>query len=66
MLASLGLGVSFVANMESISSLGQALYLRYADLLILNSLVLTVAQHERRVRPSTRLPHLPFPTPSPS
>ena len=35
--------ISFVANMESISSLGQALYLRYADLLILNSLVLTVA-----------------------
>ena len=38
-----GCPATFVANMESISSLGHALYLRYADLLILNSLVLTVA-----------------------
>ena len=35
--------ISFVAGMESISSLGQALYLRHADLLILNSVALTVA-----------------------
>jgi NADH:ubiquinone oxidoreductase subunit 6 (subunit J) len=33
----------FIPNIESISSLGQALFLRYADLLILNSLILTVA-----------------------
>ena len=46
-----GFGISFgagnivtgIANSESISSLGHALYLYYADLLILNSLVLTIA-----------------------
>jgi NADH:ubiquinone oxidoreductase subunit 6 (subunit J) len=35
--------VTGVSNAESISQLGHALYLYYADLLILNSLVLTVA-----------------------
>jgi NADH:ubiquinone oxidoreductase subunit 6 (subunit J) len=35
--------VTGIANSESISSLGHALYLYYADLLILNSLVLTIA-----------------------
>jgi len=35
--------VTLVANMESICSVGHALYVRYADLLILNSFVLTVA-----------------------
>jgi NADH:ubiquinone oxidoreductase subunit 6 (subunit J) len=35
--------VTGVCNAESISTLGHALYLYYADLLILNSLVLTVA-----------------------
>jgi NADH:ubiquinone oxidoreductase subunit 6 (subunit J) len=34
---------SFTPTMESISSIGYAFYIRYADLLILNSLVLTVA-----------------------
>jgi NADH:ubiquinone oxidoreductase subunit 6 (subunit J) len=33
----------FVSQLESMHSLGQALFLHYADLLILNSLVLTVA-----------------------
>jgi NADH:ubiquinone oxidoreductase subunit 6 (subunit J) len=35
--------ITGVANSESISTLGHALYLYYADLLILNSLVLTIA-----------------------
>jgi NADH:ubiquinone oxidoreductase subunit 6 (subunit J) len=35
--------VTGVANAESISTLGHALYLHFADLLILNSLVLTIA-----------------------
>jgi NADH:ubiquinone oxidoreductase subunit 6 (subunit J) len=35
--------VTFVSNMESIHSVGHAFYVRYADLLILNSFVLTVA-----------------------
>jgi NADH:ubiquinone oxidoreductase subunit 6 (subunit J) len=35
--------ITYVANAESISTLGHALYTYYADLLILNSLVLTVA-----------------------
>lgn len=34
---------SFVSTMESISSIGHALYIHYADVLILNSLVLTIA-----------------------
>ena len=32
-----------ITNSESISTLGHALYLHFADLLILNSLVLTIA-----------------------
>lgn len=39
---SLGI-VTGVPNAESISTLGHALYLHFADLLILNSLVLTIA-----------------------
>jgi NADH:ubiquinone oxidoreductase subunit 6 (subunit J) len=35
--------ITGIANAESISTLGHALYLHFADLLILNSLVLTVA-----------------------
>lgn len=35
--------ITGVSNAESISTLGHALYLYFADLLILNSLVLTVA-----------------------
>jgi len=35
--------VTLVAHLESIRSVGHALYVRYADLLILNSFVLTVA-----------------------
>ncbi len=35
--------ITGVTNAESISTLGHALYLHFADLLILNSLVLTVA-----------------------
>lgn len=35
--------VTGVVNAESISTLGHALYLHFADLLILNSLVLTIA-----------------------
>lgn len=35
--------ITGVANAESISTLGHALYLHFADLLILNSLVLTIA-----------------------
>jgi NADH:ubiquinone oxidoreductase subunit 6 (subunit J) len=34
---------SFIPTLESISSIGYAFYIRYADLLILNSLVLTIA-----------------------
>jgi len=34
---------TFVPTLESISSVGHAFYIRYADILILNSLVLTVA-----------------------
>ena len=34
---------TFVPAMESISSIGQALYIHYADILILNSMVLTIA-----------------------
>lgn len=34
---------TFVPTLESISAVGHAFYIRYADLLILNSLVLTVA-----------------------
>ena len=37
------LNVSFATTLESISAVGHAFYIRYADLLILNSLVLTVA-----------------------
>lgn len=37
------LNQSFVPTLESISAVGHAFYIRYADLLILNSLVLTVA-----------------------
>ena len=36
-------GVTYVVNAENVSALGHALYTYYADLLILNSLVLTVA-----------------------
>lgn len=35
--------VTFAITQESISALGYAFYIRYADVLILNSLVLTVA-----------------------
>ena len=35
--------VSFTSTMESISNIGIAFYMRYADILILNSLVLTIA-----------------------
>jgi NADH:ubiquinone oxidoreductase subunit 6 (subunit J) len=34
---------SFTSTMESISNIGVAFYIRYADILILNSLVLTIA-----------------------
>lgn len=34
---------SFSPNLESISAIGHAFYIRYADVLILNSLVLTIA-----------------------
>lgn len=34
---------SFTPNLESISAIGYAFYIRYADVLILNSLVLTIA-----------------------
>ena len=34
---------SFTPTMESISAIGYAFYIRYADVLILNSLVLTIA-----------------------
>lgn len=34
---------TFVPAMESINSLGEALYIHYADILILNSMVLTIA-----------------------
>mmetsp|Transcript_3672 Transcript_3672/g.7925 ORF Transcript_3672/g.7925 Transcript_3672/m.7925 type:complete len:201 (-) Transcript_3672:40-642(-) len=34
---------AFVPTLESISAVGHAFYIRYADLLILNSLVLTIA-----------------------
>jgi NADH:ubiquinone oxidoreductase subunit 6 (subunit J) len=33
----------FTSTMESISNIGVAFYMRYADILILNSLVLTIA-----------------------
>jgi NADH:ubiquinone oxidoreductase subunit 6 (subunit J) len=33
----------FTSTLESISSIGHAFYIRYADVLILNSLVLTIA-----------------------
>ena len=35
--------ITFVPAMESISSLGEVLYIHYADVLILNSMVLTIA-----------------------
>lgn len=35
--------ITFVPAMESISSLGEVLYIYYADVLILNSMVLTIA-----------------------
>lgn len=34
---------TFVSTMENISSIGHAFYIHYADVLILNSLVLTIA-----------------------
>lgn len=36
-------GYSFTPTLESISHIGFAFYIRYADILILNSLVLTIA-----------------------
>jgi NADH:ubiquinone oxidoreductase subunit 6 (subunit J) len=36
-------GYTFTPTLESISSIGFAFYIRYADILILNSLVLTIA-----------------------
>jgi NADH:ubiquinone oxidoreductase subunit 6 (subunit J) len=35
--------ITFIPAMESINSLGEALYIHYADILILNSMVLTIA-----------------------
>ena len=46
--------ITFVPAMESISSLGEALYIYYADILILNSMVLTIALFGALVLANTR------------
>lgn len=45
---------SFSPNLESISAIGHAFYIRYADVLILNSLVLTIALFGALVLAHTR------------
>jgi NADH:ubiquinone oxidoreductase subunit 6 (subunit J) len=45
---------SFTPTMESISTIGYAFYIRYADVLILNSLVLTIALFGALVLAHTR------------
>ena len=45
---------NFVPTLESITAVGHAFYIRYADLLILNSLVLTVALFGALVLAHTR------------
>ena len=45
---------SFTPNLESISAIGYAFYIRYADVLILNSLVLTIALFGALVLAHTR------------
>lgn len=45
---------SFTPTMESISAIGYAFYIRYADVLILNSLVLTIALFGALVLAHTR------------
>lgn len=45
---------SFIPTMESISAIGYAFYIRYADVLILNSLVLTIALFGALVLAHTR------------
>ena len=44
----------FTSTMESISNIGIAFYIRYADILILNSLVLTIALFGALVLTHTR------------
>lgn len=44
----------FTSTMESISTIGVAFYMRYADVLILNSLVLTIALFGALVLAHTR------------
>ena len=44
----------FTSTMESISNIGIAFYMRYADILILNSLVLTIALFGALVLAHTR------------
>jgi NADH:ubiquinone oxidoreductase subunit 6 (subunit J) len=44
----------FTSTMESISNIGVAFYIRYADILILNSLVLTIALFGALVLAHTR------------
>jgi NADH:ubiquinone oxidoreductase subunit 6 (subunit J) len=45
---------SYVPTLESISAMGHAFYVRYADLVILNSLVLTIALFGALVLAHTR------------
>lgn len=45
---------SFTPNLESLSAIGYAFYIRYADVLILNSLVLTIALFGALVLAHTR------------
>ena len=46
--------ITFIPTLESISNVGYAFYIRYADVLILNSLVLTVALFGALVLAHTR------------
>lgn len=46
--------ITFIPTLESISNVGYAFYIRYADVLILNSLVLTIALFGALVLAHTR------------